>query len=434
METVLLATKLYIPPPRPNLVSRPRLTERLNEGMMCKLTLISAPAGFGKTTLLSDWIHNREHPVAWVSLDEGDNDIARFLAYFIAALQTIDPRQSPVGDIGDGVLTALQSPQASPLEAMLTTLVNDIVKITDHFVLVLDDYHVIEASEIDQALTFLLDHLPPQMHLIIASRVTPSLPLSRLRARCEMTELRVDDLRFTPDEVAVFLNQMTGLEFSTENIIALENRTEGWIAGLQLAALSMQGLKHSRDVSSFIAAFTGSHRYVLDYLTDEVLQQCPPGTTDFLLQTSILKRLSGPLCNAVTGQDDSHTTLEKLDDANMFIVPLDNERHWYRYHHLFADLLQQRLQRAQPDNIVELHRRASQWYEQNNLVTEALDHALAAADFDRAARLVAQNAQPMFMRGEVSTVRDWFTALPPELGVNSRTQAIAKAKALGILP
>jgi LuxR family maltose regulon positive regulatory protein len=353
METPLLATKLYIPRPRSNLVPRPRLTKQLNEDLTRKLTLISAPAGFGKTTLLSDWVHGGERPVAWISLDEGDNDVARFLAYFIAALQTTDVRQGTAGDIGQGALSVLQSPQQQPIESVLTVLVNDIVEITDYpstssgrsFVLVLDDYHVIEAPAIDQALTFLLDHLPPQMHLVIASRVTPSLPLSRLRARGEMTELKANDLRFTPDEVAVFLNQMTGLDFSAEDVAALEARTEGWIAGLQLAALSMQGLKQSGDIPGFIAAFTGSHRYILDYLADEVLQQRPQGTTDFLLQTSILNRLSGPLCDAVCsgtgviGQNDSQIILEKLEDANMFLVPLDNERRWYRYHHLFADLL-----------------------------------------------------------------------------------------------
>ena len=292
MSTPILATKLYIPPPRPKVVLRPRLIERLNEGLSAgrKLTLISAPAGFGKTTLVSEWVAGCERPVAWLSLDEGDNDPARFLTYLVAALQTI------AANIGAGVLAALQSPQPPPTESILTALLNEITTIPDNFILVLDDYHVIDAKPVDHALTFLLEHLPPQMHLVIATREDPPLPLARLRARGQLTELRAADLRFTPAEAAEFLNQVMGLNLSAEDIAALETRTEGWIAGLQLAALSMQG---HQDATSFIKSFTGSHHFVLDYLVEEVLQQQSESVQTFLLRTSILDRLCGPLCDAV---------------------------------------------------------------------------------------------------------------------------------------
>ena len=275
------------------MVLRPRLIERLNEGLHRKLTLISAPAGFGKTTLVSEWVAGCERPVAWLSLDEGDSDPTRFLTYLVAALQTIAPK------IGEGVLGVLQSPQPPPTESILTALLNEITTIPDNFVLVLDDYHVIDAKPVDNALTFLLEHLPPQMHLVIATREDPQLPLARLRARGQLTELRAADLRFTPAEAAEFLNQVMGLNLSAEDIAALETRTEGWIAGLQLAALSMQG---HQDVPGFIRAFAGDNRYIVDYLVEEVLQRQPERVRSFLLQTSILDRLSGSLCDAVTGQ------------------------------------------------------------------------------------------------------------------------------------
>ncbi len=343
MSTQVLATKLYIPPARPQLVPRPRLSERLNEGLRSKpgVTLISAPAGFGKTTLLSEWVAHCGRPIAWISLDEGDNDPARFLTYLISALQSID------ANIGAGVLDRLQSPQPPPPESILTTLLNEITDITDPFIYVLDDYHVIDSKPVNQALTFLLEHMPPQMHLVIATREDPDLPLARLRARGTLTELRAADLRFSLPEAAEFLNQTMGLKLSTENIAALESRTEGWIAGLQLAALSIQGQK---DTTGFIQSFTGSHRFVLDYLVEEVLARQTERVQTFLLRTSILERMCGPLCDAVLGKENekansesSSFILEQLERANLFIVPLDNERRWYRYHHLFADLLRQRL-------------------------------------------------------------------------------------------
>ena len=409
----ILTTKLYIPPPQPRVVLRPRLIERLNEGLHRKLTLISAPAGFGKTTLLSEWVASScSRPAAWLSLDEGDNDPTRFLAYLVAALQTIAP------NIGEGVLGALQSPQPPPTESILTALLNEVTTIPDDLVLVLDDYHVIDARAVDDALDFLLEHLPPRMHLVIATREDPNLPLARLRARGQLTELRAADLRFTPSEAAEFLDQVMGLNLSAEEIAALETRTEGWIAGLQLAALSMRGRE---DVPGFIKTFTGSHHFVLDYLVEEVLQQQPESVQTFLLRTSILDRLCGPLCDAVlldlsaSGQE----TLEYLEHANLFLVPLDNERRWYRYHHLFAELLRQRLHQSaasstgdERESVAELHIRASVWCEDNGLEVEAFQHAAAADDVERAARLVEGGGMPLHFRGAVAPVLSWLESLP----------------------
>ncbi len=416
MPTPILATKLYIPPPRPKIVLRPHLIERLNEGLHRTLgvTLISAPAGFGKTTLVSEWVAGCERLVAWLSLDEGDNDPTRFLAYLVAALQTI------AANIGEGVLGVLHAsqPQPPPTESILTALLNEITTIPDNFVLVLDDYHVIDAKPVDHALTFLVEHLPPQMQLVIATREDPQLPLARLRARGQLTELRAADLRFTPSEAAEFLNQVMGLNLSAEDIAALETRTEGWIAGLQLAAISMQG--HT-DTTSFIKSFTGSHHFVMDYLVEEVLQQQSESVQTFLLCTSILDRMCGSLCDAVlldpsaSGQE----TLEYLEHANLFIVPLDNERRWYRYHHLFADLLRQRLHQSaasstgdEESRVNELHIRASQWYEDNGLELEAFHHAAAANDVERAERLIEGDGIPRHFRGAVTAILDWLASLP----------------------
>ena len=412
MPTPILATKLYIPPPRAGLVQRARLIEQLNEGLSarCKLTLISAPAGFGKTTLVSEWLAGSHRPVAWLSLDEGDNDPASFLAYLVAALQTI------AANIGKGVLVILQSPQPPPIESILTALLNEITTLPDNFALVLDDYHAIDSKPVDNVLTFFLEHLPPQMHLVIASREDPHLPLARLRARGQLTELRAADLRFTPTEAAAFLNQLMGLNLSAEDIAALDKRTEGWIAGLQLAALSMQG---HQDTTCFIQSFTGSHRFVLDYLVEEVLQQQSERIQTFLLRTSILDRLCGPLCDAVlldssvSGQE----TLEYLEHANLFIVPLDNERRWYRYHHLFADVLRMHLMAAQPVQVSALHQRASAWYEQNGSADNAIRHALAAKDFERATTLVEMAIPETRRNRQGAAVKElgWLKALPDAL-------------------
>src|SRR6266853_5438825 len=403
MPTPILATKLYRPRLRPNVVSRPRLLERLNEGLHRKLTLIAAPAGFGKTTLVSEWVEGIERPAAWLSLDEGENDPARFLTYLVAALQTI------AATIGEGALGVLQSPQPPPSESILTALLNEITTLPDHFVLVLDDYHVIDAKPVDMALAFLVEHLPPQMHLVIATREDPQLPLARLRARGHLTELRATDLRFTASEAAGFLTQVMGLSLSTEDIAALEDRTEGWIAGLQLAALSMQG---HPDVPGFIRAFAGDHRYIVDYLVEEVLQRQPEPVRSFLLQTAILDRLHGPLCDAVTGQEEGNARLEALERGNFFVVPLDDKRHWYRYHHLFAEVLSAHLLAEQPDQVATLHRLASEWYEQHGLAADAIRHALAAADFARAADLVELALPAMRRNRQEATVLDWLKALP----------------------
>jgi LuxR family maltose regulon positive regulatory protein len=409
MERLLLQTKLYIPQTRvANLVPRPRLIERLNEGLRHNpsVALISAPAGFGKTTLVSDWLHQNKAPTAWLSLDEGDNDPTRFLTYLVAALQTIAPT------IGPGVLAMLDSPQPPPIEAMLTVLVNDITTLPDHFTLILDDYHVIEAKAVDQALTFLLEHLPPQLHLVITTREDPPLPLARLRVRGQLTELRAADLRFTPDEAATFLNGVMDLSLSAEEVTSLENRTEGWIAGLQLAALSMRG---RADVAGFIKVFAGDNRYIVDYLVEEVLQRQPEPVRNFLLETSILDRLSGPLCNAVTGQGESKARLEALERGNLFVIPLDDKRHWYRYHHLFADVLRAHLMEEQPDRVRTLHRRAREWYEQNGLTAEAIRHALAAEDFERAADLIERVVPAMRRSRQEATLLGWLQALPDEV-------------------
>ena len=406
MVDTILTTKLYIPPARSEVVSRPRLINRLTEGLARKLILISAPAGFGKTTLLGEWVGRNEWPVAWVSLDESDNDPTRFLTYIVAALQTID------SDMGAGALSDLQSPQPLPAESILTGLINEVAENAQDFILVLDDYHRIEVQTIHNALTFLLDRLPPQMHLAIASRADPPLPLARLRGRGELTELRAADLRFTPDEAATFLYQVMGLDLSAEEVTALETRTEGWIVGLQMAALSMQG---RADTARFIQAFTGSHHFIIDYLVEEVLQRQPERVRSFLLQTAILDRLNGPLCDAVTGQEDGRGRLEALERGNLFVVPLDDQRQWYRYHHLFADVLQARLMEERPNQIPDLHRRASEWYEQNGLPSDAVRHALAAEDFERAAGLV-ELAWPAMNRSlQSATWLGWVKALPDEL-------------------
>ena len=412
MAIPLLKTKLYTPSLRPEIVSRPRLIERLNAGLHHRLTLVSAPAGFGKTTLLSEWAAQCQRTVAWVSLDGSDNDPAHFWAYVVAALHTV---HIDVDDIGQAMF---QSPRLPPVESMLTSLINQLAASPLPFALVLDDYHTIDAQPVHEGVTFLLDHLPPQVHLVVAGRSDPPLRLSRLRGRGQLAELRTADLRFTFEEAATFLNQVMGLGLSAEDVAALETRTEGWIVGLQMAALSMQGRDAGR-VAGFIAALTGSHRYILDYLTDEVLLQQPASVQSFLLRTAILDRLSGSLCDAVTGQDSGQEMLKQLDAANLFIVPLDDERRWYRYHRLFADLLRKRLRRTQPDLLPTLHRQASEWYEQNGLIAEAVSHALAAGDVDRVARLVEGRALDMIFLGELTTLVGLLDALPDEV-VSSR--------------
>jgi len=391
------------------MVHRPHLIERLNEGLNRRLILISAPAGFGKTTLIGEWVASCKQPVAWLSLDDKDKAPARFLIYLISALQTVAP------NIGEGVLTALQSPQQPPTDSILIALLNEINDLHNDFVLVLDDYHTVDSKPVDNIIVFLLENLPPQMHLVIATREDPQLPLARYRARSQLMELRVADLRFSFSETADFLNQVMGLKLTEHDIAGLEARTEGWIAGLQMAALSMQGIE---DTDSFVQSFTGSHHFVLDYLIEEVLQKQPDNIQAFLLQTCILERMCGAICDAVlhnpsaTGQE----TLEQLERANLFIIPLDNERYWYRYHHLFTELLRNRLTRAYPDQIAELHRRASDWYAENNFTHEAIKHALAIQDWIRAAQAIERfAADELTIRGEISTLLGWLEAVPPKL-------------------
>ncbi len=444
MITPLLKTKLYIPPLRSELVLRPRLIEQLNKGspgqngtFAHKLTLVSAPAGFGKTTLLSEWAHrgsggNAPLHVAWLSLNEGDNDPTRFWSYVIAALQTVYPT------VGESALAALQSPQPLPIESVLTALINEIAEGTTGAlpcVLVLDDCHLIESRAIYDGLGFLLDHLPAHLHLTIATRSDPPLALSRLRGRGQLTEIRTADLRFRSDEASAFLHQVTGLELPPDDIAALEARTEGWIVGLQMLVLALRGTlstpgQGSERVSDFVAAFSGSHRYILDYLADEVLLQQPQDVQTFLLQTSVLDRLTGPLYDTVTAQANTQEMIERLESANLFIVPLDDERGWYRYHHLFANLLRKRLQQTQPDQPPILHLRASRWYETRDLIAEAVRHALAADDADRAAQLVERNALAMMDHGELATLLGWLDALPGEVQRRRPWLCVAHAWAL----
>jgi LuxR family maltose regulon positive regulatory protein len=416
----LLQTKLTVPTPRPNLVSRPllvkRITQAVEEGN--KLTLISAPAGFGKTTLLSEWIQQLDMEigdaaeavafakVAWLSLDEADDDFSRWLAYFIAALQTIAPF------IGDATMSLQQSPQPGSIESLCTILINEIVAIPKPFIFVFDDYHLIRDQAIHDAVAFLLERLPQNMHLVIATRADPPLPLSRLRARGQMLELREHQLRFTAEESGTFLNERMGFGLTDHAVTALKDRTEGWIAGLQLAALS---LEERADKEQFVQTFSGSHRYVLDYLAEEVWNGQPGHIQSFLLRTAILNRMTGSLCDALTGQEDGQATLERLDAANLFTIPLDDERRWYRYHQLFVDLLKKRLKEREPELMVTLHQSASRWFEREGYSGDAIRHALAAADFARAATLIEEKAETALLRSEGTTLLRWVDTLPQAL-------------------
>jgi len=451
-EPLLLQTKLYIPRLWPGVVPRPRLVERLDACLERKLVLISAPAGFGKTTLLGEWAASCNCRLAWLSLDEDDNDPVRFITYFIGALQTIDAQ------FGIGLLDALQSRQSPPMTEILTTLINQITKLNGiptiageslaavdikaDIVLVLDDYHFINAQAVHEILIFLLDHLPAPMHLVIATRADPPLPVARLRGRGQLIEMRQNDLRFTPEEAAQFLNQVMGLKLSAQDVKTLASRTDGWIAGLQMAAVSMRG---SDDTAGFIQSFSGSNRYILDYLLEEVLHRQPEAAQVFLLRTSILDRLTAPLCDAVLGGEiigdqpvldilsqelrlatpvtspgsPSQAVLEYLDRANLFLTPLDDERCWFRYHHLFSELLSQRLRQTFPDLEPLLHGRASLWCEQNGLMMEAIDHALAAGDQERAALILEGISEAVMLSSEVATFYRWVEMLPDEI-VHSR--------------
>jgi LuxR family maltose regulon positive regulatory protein len=409
MDVSILTTKLYIPPPRPNLVPRPHLVERLDEALRLghKLTLISASAGSGKTTLLGEWAAGCDLQLCWLSLDEDDNDLARFWAYVVAALQTIHLQ------LGQSILPMLQGPQPPHVRSILPPLLNEVAALPEPIALVLDDYHLVTEGAIHDGVAFLLGHLPQRLHLTIATRADPPLPIARLRARGQLTELRADDLRFTPEEAATFLNDVMGLGLRPEDVAALEARTEGWVSGLHLAALSMQGRK---DAHAFIETFTGSHHYILEYLIEEVLSHQPEPVQRFLLQTSILDRLCASLCDALTGEHDGADMLERLQRDNLFVIPLDDERRWHRYHHLFGDLLRKQLRQATPpEQRSELHRRASRWHEENSLLEQAVKHARMAGDFERIAEIAEQAAGDSLLDARLTTLLRWVDALPEDV-------------------
>jgi LuxR family maltose regulon positive regulatory protein len=427
VSETLLQTKLYIPALRPSYIQRKQLLNKLNDRLKTKdklfnrkLTLVSAPPGFGKTTLVSSWIHQLDQPAAWLSLDEGDNEKNRFLFYLVTALQ------ETYRELGGTTISLLQSPQPPPFDTLLTVLINDLVDLTGQAILVLDDYHVIHNLEVHKAITFLLDNQPPQLHLVIIGREDPVLPLHRLRVSGQMAGIYTQDLRFTVDEAAKFLNETMGLNLGLEEVTVLERRTEGWVAGLQLAALSMQDLPDTRE---FVSSFAGDDRYITDYLLGEVVERQSPQVQEFLLKTAIFDRFCAPLCEAVLGAGgwglgaeeqgqklSSQVIIERLDQANLFVIPLDNKREWYRYHHLFADFLLMRLREREASQITDLHRRAAAWYEENDLLAEAIDHALKAKDFQRASRLIEQNAlTTIFGHAQWATLFEWMETLPAEM-------------------
>jgi LuxR family maltose regulon positive regulatory protein len=412
MSDSLLSTKIYIPPTRANAIARPRLTEKLLAGINQpgSLVLLSSPAGSGKTTLLSEFVAQLRQPVAWVSLDEGDNDPVRFWTYLITACQSVQEGADKEHPVGESALALFRSPQPLSVEAVPTILINNLAGLERSLVLVLDDYHTIQNETLQAAFSFLVEHMPGNLHILVSTRMDPPWPLARFRARSQLVEVRAQDLRFTPEEAASFLCQRMGLDLSREDVTALEERTEGWVAGLQLAALSMKGRS---DIAAFVKAFTGSHVYIAEYLVEEVLQRQPEEVRTFLLQTSILDRMTGELCDNLTGRSDSQALLRQLDQANLFLVPLDEQRQWYRYHHLFAELLRSQLREAASDQVPELHRRAVRWYEQNGLESEAIKHALAAGDQSHAARIVEQNAMARLMRGDSITILNWIDAVAP---------------------
>jgi LuxR family maltose regulon positive regulatory protein len=405
---VLLATKLYIPASRPDLVPRPRLADRLDEGLARGLVLVCAPAGYGKTVLLADWARRGGHPAGWLSLDEGDNDPARFWRHAVAALDRARP------GLGERVAPLLGPPAPSSFQALVTALINELAAEPDaeETLLVLDDYHVISAQAVHESLAFLVEHRPPGIWVVLASRSDPPLPLARLRVRGQLAEVRAADLRFTPEEAAVLL-QHVAAALPDASVAALAARTEGWAAGLQLAALSLRG---QADVAGFVAAFTGSHRYILDYLAEEVLERQGEPLRMFLLETSVLERLSGALCDAVTGRAGSRALLDQVERAGLFLLPLDEVRGWWRYHHLFADLLRARLQAEQPGRVPHLHRNAAAWYEEHGLADDAIRHAMAAAEMAWAARLIEQHFDEAYsLRSEAATIQRWLSALPADL-------------------
>ncbi|HEU0213591.1 MAG TPA: LuxR C-terminal-related transcriptional regulator [Jiangellaceae bacterium] len=402
----MLATKLFLPRTPPGFVSRPRLVKQLEDGLARELVLVCAPAGFGKTALLADWSQRGQRPVAWVSMDTGDNDPVRFWRHVAAALDRVRP------GITEQVAPLLRPPTPASFEGLVTALINSLTEEPGEMLLVLDDYNLVEAPLVHRSITFLLDHLPPGLLLVLASRSDPPLPLARLRGRGRLAELRTAELRFTLDEATSLLREAVGPNLSGDVVAVLAARSEGWAAGLQLAALSLRG---QPDPTGLVATFSGSNRYILDYLTEEVLERQPQEIREFLLETSVLERLSGPLCDAVTGRKDCQATLETIERANLFLVPLDDMRCWWRYHHLFTDLLRARLQQQQPHRVPVLHRNAAAWSEEHGLADDAVRHALAANEPTWAARLIEQNADALHLRSEGATLQRWLAALPADL-------------------
>ena len=417
MPKTLLSTKLNIPPPRQALVTRSRLMAIVSNASGYRLTLVSAPPGYGKTTLVSCWLGTADLPFTWLSLDDGDNDPIRFLEYFLTALQKVIPA------VRLDWLDLLQGPQAASFETLMTLVINEATRAGD-FVMVMDDFHVLHSRPILEMLAYLLEHLPAGMHMLLLSRTDPPLPLSRLRARGQLLEIRAEQLRFTEDEIAIFYNESMRLDLSDADVSAIGARTEGWIAGLQLAGLAMKStlvspgasLQSGKDSHLFIEAFTGSHAYIIDYLTEEVLRSQPEAIRSFLLQTAILERMCASLCEALITMGaaesiDGQAVLEKIERNHLFVIPLDGERRWYRYHHLFKEVLSRRLEGLYPGQIPNLHRRAAEWFEQNGLIHEAVEHAMKAGDADLTVRLVEAHGCDLLMGGELVTLAGWLAAI-----------------------
>jgi LuxR family maltose regulon positive regulatory protein len=402
----ILRTKLFIPPTRKELVHRQRLLNRLSQGMERKLTLVSGPAGFGKTTLLSTWVTELQHPVGWISLDGADNDWNRFVTFLIQGLQTISD------GIANDIIEMFSSAKSQESDAIITYLINQIAEIQTPFWLVLDDYHVITAGNIHELMQVILENQPSQMHLVISTRSDPPWPMARWRARGEMAEIRTQDLRFSLDEAALFLNETKGLGLSQQYVKQLEARTEGWAAGLQMAALSLQ---NREDVSGFIQIFTGSHRFVFDYLLDEVFQGLSPEIQDFLLKTSILDRMCAQLCDHIRGASDSQRILGQLEQMNLFVIPLDDHRCWYRYHHLFVELIQQISRQQLSEQVPELHRKAREWYQQNGLISEAIHHGTVEGNMDQVAELIEKNLITTLEHRDWFALTRWIETLPANI-------------------
>ena len=419
----LLTTKLYIPPHRSDFVPRPHLYERLDEGLTRKLTLVSAPTGFGKSTLVTGWLSERDQPAAWLSLDQSDNDLVRFWTYLIAAIQTI---HQEMGVEARQIVSALQ---LRSTELVAISLINDISQLAHDQIVVLDDYHVIEAGQIHAGLSYLLEHQPPNLHIVLITRVDPSISLARLRAQSQLIEIRAEDLQFSREEAATLFNEKMGLNLKPEHIEALITHTESWVVGLQLAALSLKG-KPSYD--TFIEDFTGGHQFILDYLTEEVLDTLPDAQRGFLLHTSILERFCGNLCRAVTGDSSSGQMLDEIRKRNLFLIPLDTDGHWFRYQHLFAEVLYALLERDHPDEISALHLKAAAWFERQGYPNEAVEHALRSGDMLQAKEMVLKHWLPVLHRGEVATVLHWLDALPEEIVRDDPSVSLARCWALFI--